>query len=128
MDNGSAGSRLVGNILGFYMLTVMGMGAYYNWQYAGEHGFVQWFFLGEIVPSAKALVWPYYVFGADQHLRPSQDAGGGASPRQPTPAEQQDHDREAISKFNEVTTRLTELAKLNVRYEGVEPPSRFWTR
>ena len=70
------------------------------------------------------MVWPYFVFGADQHPRPSQDTGGGTSPRQrqPAPAEQQDHDRETISKFNEVTRKLPELTKLNVRYEGVKPP------
>jgi hypothetical protein len=36
---------------------------YYNWQYASEHGFVSWVIFGEIIPSAKALVWPYFVFG-----------------------------------------------------------------
>jgi hypothetical protein len=52
---------------------------YYNWQYAREHGFVDWLFFGEIVPTAKAAVWPYFVFlskGDDQthslgHLRKS---------------------------------------------------------
>ncbi|MCX6626542.1 MAG: hypothetical protein NTW28_02785 [Candidatus Solibacter sp.] len=35
---------------------------YFNWQYAVEHGFMTWMFFGEIIPSAKALVWPYYAF------------------------------------------------------------------
>ncbi|MEO8370096.1 MAG: hypothetical protein ABI806_12925 [Candidatus Solibacter sp.] len=124
MDKESTGTRLKGNVLALYMMTVMGMGVYYNWQYANAHGFGQWFFLGGIVPSAKALVWPYFVFGADQHPRPSQDTDGGTGPgqRQPTPAEQQYHDREAISKFNDVTGMLTRLTKLNIQYDGIKPP------
>ena len=35
---------------------------YYNWQFAKANGFVKWLFLGEIVPTAKAIVWPYFVF------------------------------------------------------------------
>lgn len=35
---------------------------YYNWQYAKENGFVSWFLLGEIVPTMKAMAWPYFVF------------------------------------------------------------------
>jgi len=46
--------------------------SYYNWQYARDHGFVQWVLLGQIVPTAKALVWPYFMFFT------SQESGGGA--------------------------------------------------
>ncbi len=35
---------------------------YYNWQYAREHGFASWLFLGELAASAKALGWPYFAF------------------------------------------------------------------
>jgi len=35
---------------------------YYNWQYAKEHGFAKWLVFGEIVPTGKAYVWPYFVF------------------------------------------------------------------
>lgn len=35
---------------------------YYNWKYAKTHGFVKWIFFGEVVATAKAAVWPYYVF------------------------------------------------------------------
>ena len=35
---------------------------YYNWQYASTHGYVKWLFLGEVVATAQAFVWPYYVF------------------------------------------------------------------
>lgn len=34
---------------------------YYNWQYAKDHGFVNWIFLGEVVPTLKAMVWPYFL-------------------------------------------------------------------
>lgn len=34
---------------------------YYNWQYAREHGFMSWLFLGEIIATGKALAWPYFM-------------------------------------------------------------------
>jgi hypothetical protein len=37
---------------------------YYNWEYARENGFVKWLLLGEIVPTFKALGWPYFIFSA----------------------------------------------------------------
>ena len=35
---------------------------YFNYQYAKDHGFVNWIFLGQIVPTLKAAVWPYFVY------------------------------------------------------------------
>lgn len=35
---------------------------YFNWKYANEHGLFAWFMLGEVVSTAKAAVWPYFVF------------------------------------------------------------------
>jgi hypothetical protein len=119
MADHSTRSNLLGTVVSLYMMTVMGMGVFYNWQYAREHGFVQWFLLGEIVPSAKALVWPYFAFGQDHSAGPPLTAQ--LAPHQFTSAEQQDHDREAISKFNSVTRKLTELGKLNLEYRGAGP-------
>ncbi len=34
---------------------------YYNWQYAKDNGFIKWAFGGEIIATAKAFVWPYFV-------------------------------------------------------------------
>jgi hypothetical protein len=124
MSEDTAGTKFISNLVGLYMMTVMVMGVYYNWQYAREHGFVQWVFLGEIVPSAKALVWPYFAFG-DQRSQVSQQTAGAISPnppnagqpkpRQLTEAEQQDHDREA----NSVTRKLTESIRFNLQYDRV---------
>jgi hypothetical protein len=57
---------------------------YYNWKYAKTHGFVAWICFGEIVATAKAAVWPYYVFSStpinrhdspdDNHFRNSKKA------------------------------------------------------
>jgi len=33
---------------------------YYNWQFAKANGFVKWLVFGEIVPTAKAIAWPYF--------------------------------------------------------------------
>jgi len=37
---------------------------YYNWNYAKTHGFVKWICFGEVVATAKAVVWPYYAFSS----------------------------------------------------------------
>jgi hypothetical protein len=33
----------------------------FNYQYAREHGFMDWLVLGEVVPSLKSTIWPYYL-------------------------------------------------------------------
>jgi len=57
-------SNLVGGLSSLYLITTMVAGAYYNWEYARANGFLNWMLLGEIVPSAKALAWPYFAFAA----------------------------------------------------------------
>jgi hypothetical protein len=48
-------------IIGAYLLGVMLSIPYYNWRYARDHGFLSWLFLGEIVPTIEAPLWPYFV-------------------------------------------------------------------
>ena len=56
-------SKFVSAILGLYIVSVLMFALpYYNWQYAKEHGFLRWLFLGEIVATAKSVAWPYFVF------------------------------------------------------------------
>jgi hypothetical protein len=45
-------------LAGIYFCVAMLMLPYYNWQYAREHGFAAWMFLGQFVPTVKAAVWP----------------------------------------------------------------------
>src|ERR1039457_2038198 len=99
MADEAASSKLLSWVFGIYVLGVSFSAIYFNWQYTATHGFVQWLFLGEIVPTAKSLIWPYYAFGMDQ---PSSGTHGGvttpSSAARPLlgrlhPAE---HDREAI--------------------------------
>lgn len=56
------GGSTAETLFAIYGISVMIMATYYNWKYAVEHGFVSWLFLGEIVATAKALVWPFFVF------------------------------------------------------------------
>lgn len=37
---------------------------YFNWTYARENGFTKWLLLGEVVATAKAVAWPYFVFSS----------------------------------------------------------------
>ena len=54
--------KCVGYAVSLYMMSVMCMVPYFNWRFAKDNGFIAWLFLGEIVPTAKGLVWPFFVF------------------------------------------------------------------
>ena len=45
-----------------YVIGVAIFGLYYNWLYAQQNGFFEWFFFGEIIASLKALIWPLIEF------------------------------------------------------------------
>ena len=45
-----------------YFISVALFGAYYNYLYAVENGFLAWLFFGEVIASLKALVWPLFEF------------------------------------------------------------------
>ena len=42
---------------------------YFNFLYAKEHGFMNWLLLGQVVPTAQAVVWPYYAINANSKVR-----------------------------------------------------------
>lgn len=48
-------------VLAVYFLGCLVAFPYYSWQYANQHGFFSWLFLGEVVPAGKSLIWPYYA-------------------------------------------------------------------
>jgi hypothetical protein len=63
MENDNPRSlKLLTAAFSLYFLGFCVAGTYFNWQFARENGFVTWFFFGEIKPSLKAAVWPYYLF------------------------------------------------------------------
>src|SRR4051812_32575254 len=45
----------------YFFLAVVVFAPYFNWRYAHDHGFVSWLCLGEAIPTAKALVWPFFL-------------------------------------------------------------------
>ncbi len=47
----------------YFAITVLAV-PIFNWRYAREHGFVSWLFMGEVVATFKAVVWPYYAIAA----------------------------------------------------------------
>jgi hypothetical protein len=47
----------------YFVITMLTIPVF-NWRYAQEHGFVSWLFLGEVVATSKAVVWPYYAISA----------------------------------------------------------------
>ena len=58
-------SRVLSLLLSLYVATVGIAAAYYNWDYARTNGFLRWVIFGEMVPTAKAIVWPYFAFHSD---------------------------------------------------------------
>jgi hypothetical protein len=60
-------------VVGLYFVSVFVFVPYYNWQFARDHGFLAWFFFGEIIPTGKALVWPYFMFFADRGASTTKD-------------------------------------------------------
>src|SRR6266849_9921658 len=66
MSDGRAFSYRVASALFQFVFGVYFIGAslsavYFNWTYARDNGFLKWMLLGQIVPTAKAVVWPYYL-------------------------------------------------------------------
>ena len=48
--------------LGLYFIGAsMVFTPYNNWTYFKHHGFIKWLLLGDVVVTAKALVWPYFI-------------------------------------------------------------------
>lgn len=69
--------RVVRGILEYAVIAYIGIASvvfvpYFNWQAAREMGFVSWLFAGELVPTMKAAVWPYFLLRHDPRASPSK--------------------------------------------------------
>ena len=65
--------NIIGSVIGLYfMAAFMVFTPYYNWNYAKTHGFMEWLLFGEVVATAKAIAWPYFVLsssgGSSSHV------------------------------------------------------------
>ncbi|MFH2000394.1 MAG: hypothetical protein ABIK28_11980 [Planctomycetota bacterium] len=58
-------------IVSLYLMSLLAMTPYYNWQYAKQHGFIKWLFLGEIVATLKSTAWPYFAFFSESYSQTS---------------------------------------------------------
>jgi hypothetical protein len=57
----SGSARLVRFGVGIYALGVLFSGAYFNWTFIKNNGWVPWLLIGETTCTAKAAIWPYYT-------------------------------------------------------------------
>ncbi len=57
-------SEFLNTVFALYFISVVCAACRFSWQFAKEHGFLAWMFLGEIVPPAEAVLWPCYRFGS----------------------------------------------------------------
>lgn len=55
------GAALLG-LLMLYFYSVGGAALYFNYRFAQTEGFISWLLLGQFIPTAKAVVWPYYAY------------------------------------------------------------------
>jgi hypothetical protein len=62
-------------IIGVYFTSVFFIAfPYFNWRYARDHGVGSWIAFGEVVATAKSVIWPYYVFRGTSSKAPKQYA------------------------------------------------------
>lgn len=62
MNNNLFSKIVVGVAVLCFLVASIIFAPLYNWRYARENGVVKWVLFGEIVATAKAVIWPYYVF------------------------------------------------------------------
>lgn len=102
-------------IIAFFIFT-----PYYNYKYIATYGFGEWLFAGEVVPTMKALFWPYFVFfnhsGKD---KANQVANNAKEKELESPNENEwQQFREAIDKLSEADFSDTDLNKLRTMMNG----------
>src|SRR5262245_43852103 len=66
-------ATIVRILLNLYFISVVVAIPYFNFRYAKTHGFVNWLLLGEIVPTAQAVVWPYFAFSGSRSSLTSEE-------------------------------------------------------
>jgi hypothetical protein len=114
--------RIVSFVVGTYLFGAFAVFTpYFNWLYAKEHGFTKWLLLGEIVPTAQALAWPYYAFsppaGPITHLskainynNQATEIGNKSKPY----AEISQEDLAAMIRYSKLSLR--EAKRINITY------------
>ncbi len=55
-------SKVVTVITYMYVAGVVLAMPYCNWAFAQKHGFLKWVFLGEVVATFQAVIWPIWLF------------------------------------------------------------------
>lgn len=65
-------AKLLSGVIYIYMFGGFIAVPYFNYEYARESGFTKWLFLGEIVPTLKAAIWPYYFVDSLSSKEPSK--------------------------------------------------------
>jgi len=48
-------------LIGYFVVALFIAAPIFNWAYARNNGFMKWILCGEIVATAKAIVWPYFL-------------------------------------------------------------------
>lgn len=57
-------------LAGYVGLALLIFAPYYNYAYARDNGFLKWLCFGEIVATAKATVWPYFLLVSSSNSVP----------------------------------------------------------
>lgn len=57
-------------LAGYIGLASLIFAPYYNYVYARDNGFMRWLLFGEVVATAKAIVWPYFLLASSSSSIP----------------------------------------------------------
>ena len=124
-------AKIVGILLNLYFISVMVAIPYFNFRYAKKHGFVTWLLLGEIVPTAQAVVWPYFAFTGSGSAWTSEERAFGEQWSQwldDHPKERNDLRTRAIADNMTKEEISREMIGLMVRFSNeanLDIPQRF---
>lgn len=55
-------------LAGYLGLALVIFVPYYNYAFARDNGFFKWFMFGEVVATAKAIVWPYFLLTSSNDI------------------------------------------------------------
>jgi len=69
-----------------YCWTILPAIIVYNWRAVSETSLTRWLLFGEIIPTAKGFIWPYFAFQSDTILRDNAPALTASRPPNPDSA------------------------------------------
>ncbi len=65
--------KIASFLAAIYILMAFGTTVYFNYDFAKNNGFTKWLLFGQIVPTLKAAVWPYFLIFNKNNNQKNED-------------------------------------------------------